>query len=349
MDRVLAIGFLTFLLTVSGAVHQLVVSNLSPAPAGVIDTAGTAAAAGAAERRAIPERTTLLAQSPGVRVEGAAPARLGPDRLPDGGTVSNGRGLWLTDTPTGKPERLDRGPVPRQSALLPILMYHHVRPIDFKTSSRFTSELTLPPTEFEQQLRYLRSRGIAAVSMEDLSLYLRGREDLPPRSVILSFDDGYADNYLYALPLLQRFGLKATFFIATGFTGQNDYLSWANLREMVAAGMEIGGHTIAHVDLAVSLPVLRDRELVQSKRTLEEKLKVAVRALAYPGGAFNADVEVAAKKAGYVIAVTTKPGAVHDRTKVMELPRVRISGTDTLPAFRWKIEQSFPVKGPETK
>lgn len=348
MQRVMSTAFLVLLLGVSLAVHRLLLDNppvVSEPAAKVVglplagESRGTDGLDGAAG-------TT---QSRGVRVEASAPTWTSANRVPDPGIVYNSRGLWLTDTAQAKPERVDRGPVPRQSALVPILMYHHVRPIDFKTSTRFTGELTLPPTEFEQQLRYLQERGIATVGMEDLFLYLQGRADLPTRSVVLTFDDGYADNYQFAFPLLRRYGSKGTFYIATGFTGQNDYMTWSNLREMVAGGMEIGDHTIAHVDLAKSSPAMRDRELTESKRALQDNLGVAIRALAYPGGAFNAEVTAAARKAGYVIAVTTQPGAVHDRSKVMELTRVRISGFDTLANFRGKIEHYFPVKGPETR
>ncbi len=348
MDRLLATLFLVLLLVVSGAVQHLVMDRSSVRPVLALAAAGAGTARGAGGM-AGDHRTTTSSPAHDVRVEVSLPASAARNGLPDGGVVYNSRGLWLTDTPGGKPERVDRGPVPRQSALVPILMYHHVRPIDFKTSNHFVSELTLPPSEFEQQLRYLQSRGIATVSMEDLYLYLQGREDLPQRSVILTFDDGYADNYLYALPLLRRYGDRGTFFIATGLTGRSDYMSWADLKELVAAGMEIGGHTIGHVDLAVTPAPLRDRELVESKRALEDHLGVSVTALSYPGGAFNAGAEAAARKAGYVIAVTTRYGAAHDRTKIMELSRVRVSGTDTLPSFRWKIEQYFPVKGPEAK
>ncbi len=346
MGRVSAVFFFTLLLALSAGVQQLLVGSL---PANVaIGRVAMAKVAGPGPRVSSAHPVSL-AQPQGVRVAGAAKMAFDNSRLPDGGVIYNRLGAWLTDTPQGKPELLDRGPVPRNSLLLPILMYHHVRPIDFKTSNRFVSELTLPPAEFEQELRYLKNRGIATVSMEDLYRYFQGEEDLPAHAVVLSFDDGYLDNYQYALPLLRQFGAKGTFFIATGFTGQKDYMTWADLKEMVAAGMEIGDHTISHVDLRIVSPAVREKELTQSKRTLEEKLGVAVRALSYPGGAFNAGVIAAATNAGYVSAVTTRYGALHSRSKIMELSRVRISGRDTLPSFRWKIEQFFPMKASGSK
>lgn len=262
--------------------------------------------------------------------------------------VSDSRGLWLSDWHRGKVARIDKGPIPRKSVLLPVIMYHNVRPIDFKTTNAFVSDLTLPPSEFELQLRYLKERGIATVSMEDLYLCLEGRRSLPDRSVVLTFDDGFENNYLYAMPLLKRYGLTGTFFLVSGLIGHNEYMTWSEAQEMVAAGMEIGSHTISHPDLARSAPALRDRELVESKRVLEEKLGVSVRALSYPSGAHNPDVMASARKAGYVIAVTTQYGTTQERGRVMELPRVRIHGTDVISGFRSRMEQIFPVARPAT-
>lgn len=337
MGRFSAVFLFGMMLFVASAAH----GALSP----YARTDGVHSAASPAIQLSTPEPTPLASErqvaSSGVRRGLELTAR--SESLPDGGIVYDSRGAWLTDAPGGRPVLLTRGPVPRQSVLLPILMYHHVRPIDFQTAGQFASELTLPPAQLEQQLRYLQERGIATVSMMDLWLYLQGRRELPPRAVVLTFDDGYADCYSYAFPILTRFGAKATFFIPTGFLGRADYMTWANLKELAAAGMEIGGHTIGHVDLTTTTGAMRDRELVQSRQDLESNLRVAVRALAYPGGAFNLDAEAAAARAGYLVAVTTRPGAVHERGKIMALPRVRISGTDTLAAFRWKIEQYFPV------
>lgn len=262
----------------------------------------------------------------------------------------NLHGAWLSDPTSGRVEKISSGPVPRQSILLPILMYHHVKTIDKKLlSDPLGRELTLPPSEFEWQLRYFMTRGFETITMADIALYFQGRTELPKLPVILTFDDGYDDNYLFAFQLLRRYGLKGTFFITTNLTGQEGYMTWQQLRWMAANGMEIGSHLMSHSDL-VRLPVAeRERELRGSKAILEDEIGKSIRSLSYPGGAFNADVAALARKTGYDVAVTTQYGALHDRSKPLELSRIRISGWESPDSFQSKIEHFFPVGGAVTK
>jgi len=347
LERLTAVLFLVLLLIVPTAVHWALTESqrlprsqqvaLSVASQNEISRGGSTGSGASASRDSVGERSDREAGQRDISPE------LSPIDL-----VYNGRGLWLTEWSRGRAVRVDRGPVPPQSTLLPILMYHHVEPIDFQKSNSFVSDLTLPPAQFELQLRYLKERGFRSVSMDDLAYHLQGRRELPRYSVVFTFDDGYLDNYSYAYRLLQQYGFTGTFFIITGLVGKSGYLSWQQIREMANTGMEIGSHTVSHPDLARIAPSQRDRELVDSKRTLEEYLGVSVRALSYPGGSFSGDVIAAAQRAGYAVAVTTQYGATHDHSKPFELSRVRIHGTDTLSLFRWRIEQYFPVAGPFT-
>lgn len=226
-------------------------------------------------------------------------------------------------------------------------MYHHVRPIDFRRSDSFTSDLTLPPPEFERQLRYLRDRGFHAATMAELSEHLQGRKRLPERSVVLTFDDGYMDNYLYAFPALARQGFSGTFYIITGLVGMPGYMNWPHLRELLAGGMEIGAHSQTHPDLAAWLDQRqREREIFDSKLALEKALGVRVQSFSYSSGSFNPQVVEVTRRAGYSTAVTTRYGANLDGRKMLEMPRVRIHGTEPLSLFQWRIEQYFPLGEP---
>jgi len=261
-------------------------------------------------------------------------------------TVYDRRGFWQKDMATGQATLVERAPAPVLSALVPILMYHSVRPIDFKTTNAFVSSLTLPPTEFERELIYLKSRGFTSITLQDLAQHLKGELPLPSKPVILTFDDGFQNDYQYAFPLLKTYGFTGTFFIITGLIGHPEYMTWGQVVDLERSGMEIGSHTITHPDLTRMTPVVRDSQLTESKQTLEEKLGVPITALSYPGGAFNDDVVAAARRAGYDVAVTTRYGATPPAGKPMEVSRLRIQGTDQLGAFKWKIEQYFPVGNP---
>ncbi|HEX2988540.1 MAG TPA: polysaccharide deacetylase family protein [Chloroflexota bacterium] len=341
MERVLTLVFLSLLLLVSVAAQKVVGPFSTPATSSLSATSNSAANSAAAQPNGDKGADSNKGGGEGAAAQGAR-------AFPAESLVSDSRGLWLTDWSRGKVERVDRGPVPRQTALVPIFMYHNVRPIDFKTSNAFVSDLTLPPTEFELQLRQLKERGVSTVTMEDLYLYLEGRRDLPSRSVVLTFDDGFENNYLYAMPLLKRYGFVGTFYIISGLVGQNEYMTWREAQEMVSSGMEVGSHTVNHLDLARIPASARESQMVEAKRVLEERLGVSIRTLSYPSGAYNQDAVVAARKAGYVIAVTTQYGTVQDHRKIMELPRVRIHGTDQIAGFRSRLEQIFPSGAPAT-
>src|SRR5690348_417827 len=128
----------------------------------------------------------------------------------------------------------------------PILMYHRVD-VD-RPAGRVAQELTVSPRQLQAQLAFLRARGIAGISMADLNGRLREGRGLN-HTVVLTFDDGYADQYRYAVPLLRRYGARATFYIVTGNVGRRGHLTWDDLRAMLAQGMDIAAHGMQHDDL----------------------------------------------------------------------------------------------------
>ena len=267
-----------------------------------------------------------------------------------GDVIENARGFWLTNPAGGKAALLERPPLPRLSALVPILMYHHVGTADRRSQDSLARDLTLPPAEFEKQLAHLSSRGFATITLQDLWLHLQGRKDLPERPVVLTFDDGYSDNYSYAFPLLKRYGYGGTFFAISGLIDQPGYLTWQQLEEMVAGGMEIGSHTVTHPDLARWLDAKgMEKELVESRVALESKLGVRVQALSYPSGSYNQQVISVAERAGYAVAVTTADGVEQRHDEEFEMSRVRVRGEDPLSVFKWTLDRYFPTGKPALK
>ena len=217
----------------------------------------------------------------------------------------------------------------RVSADLPILMFHYTGPLP-SDADVFRRDLTVSRALFEEQLASLADGDVETVTLDGLFEHLEGREPLPTRAVALTFDDGYADNYEVAFPLLQRYGTVGTFFVATGLIGQPGYMTWDQLAEMGAAGMAIEAHSISHADLTKIAPDQLVRELAAPKQELEARLGRPCRFLAYPAGRFDSAVIRATKAAGYTAAVTTQHGLPHTAAGPFELSRVRVRGTESV-------------------
>jgi peptidoglycan/xylan/chitin deacetylase (PgdA/CDA1 family) len=230
--------------------------------------------------------------------------------------------------------RRDPGPrgAPRATADIPIVMYHHVGPLP-PNADIFRKDLTVVPSLFEDELQRFAEQGVETVSLDDLMEHYAGGPELPKRSVILTFDDGYDDAYDFAFPLLQQYGMTGTFFIVTEFVGRPGYLTWEQIKEMDAAGMSIEAHSATHADLSVVGPAELRRQLVEPKRALEEQLGHPVRFLAYPSGKYNAGTVAATKAAGYLAAVTVVHGTSHPASAPFEVTRVRARGADTSAAL----------------
>ncbi len=264
-------------------------------------------------------------------VGAARPAR---DELPapTPATVSGAQGVEAASLPqTGPPPAPARPPPgpPRASAVLPILMYHHVGLLP-PNPDGIRRDLTVAPDRFEGLLKYLAENRIQTVYLDQLLDHWAGRDELPARAVALTFDDGYDDNYDYAFPLLRKFGMAGTFFIVTDLVGRSGYMNWSQLEEMAQSGMSIQAHSANHADLTAVAPAELNRQLVAPKRLLEERLGQPVRFLAYPSGRFNRAVIVAAHAAGYEAAVTVNFGTIQQAAGPYELRRVRVRGADTV-------------------
>ena len=217
---------------------------------------------------------------------------------------------------------------PRSSADLPILMYHRTGPLP-PNPDAIRRDLTVSPALFEAQLAYLATNGIESVTLDRLDEHLEGRQPLPARAVVLTFDDGYADNYDVAFPLLKKYGMVGTFFVTTGLLGRPDYMTWDQLEEMADAGMTIGAHSISHADFTKIASGQLTRELAMPKQEIEERLGRICRFLAYPSGKFDPTVVRATKAAGYTAAVTVQHGTRHTAAGPFELTRVRVRGGET--------------------
>lgn len=232
-------------------------------------------------------------------------------------------------------------PVGRRSISVPILMYHYIRPAPDKLMDRLGWNLTTTPQDFQAQMTWLAVSGFHPVDFNDLRAYFAGRTPLPNKPVVITFDDGYADLYTTAYPILRSMAFKAVAYIVTSFVGQPRYVTAAQVVEMDHSGIEIGSHTINHADLARASLYLTTYQLTESKAWLEELIGHSVVDFAYPSGKFSTVVIGALEATGYDTAVTELPGTIHSRTDRYTWTRVRVGGGETLGAF---IDYLGPVE-----
>jgi peptidoglycan/xylan/chitin deacetylase (PgdA/CDA1 family) len=230
---------------------------------------------------------------------------------------------------------------PSGPVVVPILMYHHIA-VAGPTADTIRRDLSVSPANFAAQMSYLARNGYHTLSVEDLVDCMATGRPLPPSPIVLTFDDGYLDNYTNAFPVLKSFGFAGTFFIITDFAGKGEHMTWDQAVEMTAWGMDLESHTLDHPDLAV-LPASRlSRQLSESRAIMEQKLGKPVRYLSYPSGRYNAAVMRAAAQAGYAGAVTTVYGDSHALGSQFELTRIRVRGADNLHSFARKVNGPVP-------
>jgi peptidoglycan/xylan/chitin deacetylase (PgdA/CDA1 family) len=185
---------------------------------------------------------------------------------------------------------------------IPILLYHRV--------GSETDALTITTERFQRDMATLSEDGYNTLSLDQLRQHMQGNpnEPLPKKPIMITFDDGYLDNYTNAFPILQKYSMKASFYIITGMVGQNDRLTASQIREMETAGMTFGSHTITHRPLAELSTKETQTELTKSKLDLEEILGKNVDFIAYPCGSYTAETIKIAHEAGYRGGFSVRPG-----------------------------------------
>ncbi|ACX52714.1 polysaccharide deacetylase [Ammonifex degensii KC4] len=225
----------------------------------------------------------------------------------------------------------------RSSKAVIILMYHKVNP-DPRAGGL---GLRVPPEKFEWQMRYLKTHGYHVVSMEEAYDYLTRGKPLPPKPVVITFDDGYEDNYLYAWPILKRYGYPATIFLAADAVGsynffdadygrqpRNQMLTWQEIKEMATSGkITFGAHTMTHPRLTKVDPERQRYEIFRCREVLGKKLGRPVDFFSYPYGDFDARVVELVKEAGFKGAVTCVQGVNWPGADPYTLKRVRVMGS----------------------
>lgn len=231
-----------------------------------------------------------------------------------------------------------------------ILMYHMIS--EPRAGARFNG-LRVSPAMFERQLRWLRQDGWQSFTVSEL---VESAGELPAKSFAITFDDGYADNLLQALPLLQKYACKATLYLVvdrfnrdwsvarkahhdSGELMREPKLSDTQVQTLLDSGcFELGSHSMTHANFLQLDAAAAQQELADSRQALEQRFGVEINSFAWPFGLYRADQLEQLAQAGYASAVTTTEGIESPELwQPLQLKRIKISGKDSWLAFRLRL------------
>ncbi len=210
--------------------------------------------------------------------------------------------------------------------VVPIMMYHRISLADESPMN------TVSPKNFAKQMDFLKRNGYQVITMDDLIEGTKVRKKFPHKKVVITFDDGYRDNYKNAFPILKEYHFPAAIFLISDLTGVSpNLLTWDQIKEMSQNGITFGSHTRHHVYLPEQSEAQLKDEIEGSKRVIEEHLGKPVYYFAYPSGGFSEHIKSLVAMAGYKAAFSTNRGYDRYNIDLYELNRIRINNWD--PSF----------------
>lgn len=215
----------------------------------------------------------------------------------------------------------------------PILAYHHINYSNVHVN--LPKANTVTPENFERHMAYLKKHRYHVISLHELVESIKNKRPIPKKSVVITFDDGYDDNYTYAYPVLKEYGFPATIFVLPDLVDQEGYLTLDQMKEMIQNGIEIGSHTSTHAYLPDLSGEKLMEEIVHSKQKLEAMLHREAGYFAYPSGGFSGEIKRIVREAGYLAACTTNRGYDRMNRDVYELKRIRPTDKDRRDVSLW--------------
>jgi peptidoglycan/xylan/chitin deacetylase (PgdA/CDA1 family) len=222
-----------------------------------------------------------------------------------------------------------------RTARVPILMYHHIGDLP-PDADALRQSLTVSQERFNEQMKFLAEQGYTTIHLAELVNHLQTGAPLPDKPIVLTFDDGYDDNYFNVFPTLKDFGFKGTFFIIGAPTdyGSPGYMRWEQILEMYENGMEIGAHSLTHrYNLGQFRASIQDNEIKKGHQLMVDHLPNWTPLFAYPSGSYNQYTLSLLHQLGYVAAVTTNQGANQSSAAPLEFRRIRIRGEWSMAQF----------------
>lgn len=253
-----------------------------------------------------------------------------------------------SNTPTTQPPSATPWPTPDANARTrevkaPILMYHHVGPLPDEPD-QVRIGLTVPPDNFEAQLKFFKQRGYESVDLYQVYYAIALGWSLPKKPIVFTFDDAYADVYQFAFPLMKKHGYTGTVFVPTQFIdeGREGYMNWTQLMELRAAGWRLEPHTKTHTEVDGRGRDFLVYEIYGSMETLRYHLGYQPRFFAYPSGEYDDDAIAVLKEVGYWGAVTTDSSWYHRLSNAYTWGRIRIGGKYVLQDIANLMGEKYP-------
>lgn len=215
---------------------------------------------------------------------------------------------------------------------IPVLNYHQINDVD-------ENVLTVSTPEFEAQMQYLKENGYTSISPYDYMDYLKNGTPLPEKPIILTFDDGYKDNAVNALPILKKYGMKGTIFVVTDYLDRFDnYLSWADARALERDGtLIVESHTMSHADLSKLSEEEIRHEFIGSRLAIYDKLEKWCAFIVYPGGVVDDRIPRLAQEAGFYAGFTVNFGLTNPEENIYLIDRIPVFGCISHSFLRFRL------------
>ena len=250
-----------------------------------------------------------------------------------------------TDTPTLVPPTetpsLTPSPTwvfqPAGDVTCPILLYHHVLEKDPPLA------YYISPADFETEMDLLRDWGYTPIPISLLVQAITQGASLPPRPIVISFDDGNEDIYTNAFPIMQKLGFPGVLYIVSNRVGSKDYLGVPEITQMAAAGWEVGSHSLDHLNLVDNAGILWN-EAVQSREDLQAALNLPIDTFAYPFGVADESTMSKISRYGYKAAVGLGTSSSQGPFNLFYLNRIVLDGTIDLDRFKAFLPWNGPIK-----
>jgi len=253
--------------------------------------------------------------------------------------------LTITPTFTASPiptaTWVHQGP---NTVIVPIILYHWIA-VSPSDGPNYTSPYYVKPEVFEEEMKLLHDWSYTTITTELLIKAITEGADLPERPLIISFDDGHLNNYTTAFPIMKKYGFTGVLYIVANYMGADQYMNADQIKEMAAAGWEVGSHTMSHMDLTSLEPERQRHEIVDSREVLQTKLGVPILTFSYPFGRSDNGIIDYTHFAGYLAAMSLGFTDDQGTSNLFTLQRREIKGTYDVKQFSaflpWQGDSTF--------